>query len=211
MDNKKNTILLTVIAVATLLVAVVGATFAYFTAQGGTTATAQVKVTTGTASNTTFSTFSSINIIADMTNFAKNTGQTQTGSSEGTVTWTAPGKTDNYDPSEADRTMCYTATLGSITNNFQAGSNGAELTLDAKVGTNKVITDMDITTTTTDIPIPTTVGGADYKHKLLAEAGKNAEANWVVTVSFNYLADVDQNYNAGKSFQGTLTFKKVNC
>ena len=32
MDNKKNTILLTVIAVATLLVAVVGATFAYFTA-----------------------------------------------------------------------------------------------------------------------------------------------------------------------------------
>ena len=34
MDNKKNTILLTVIAVATLLVAVVGATFAYFTAQG---------------------------------------------------------------------------------------------------------------------------------------------------------------------------------
>ena len=30
MENKKNTILLTVIAVATLLVAVVGATFAYF-------------------------------------------------------------------------------------------------------------------------------------------------------------------------------------
>ena len=41
--EKKNTILLTVIAVATLLVAVVGATFAYFTAtnstsgEGGTT------------------------------------------------------------------------------------------------------------------------------------------------------------------------------
>ena len=35
--EKKNTILLTVIAVATLLVAVVGATFAYFTATSGTT------------------------------------------------------------------------------------------------------------------------------------------------------------------------------
>lgn len=34
--EKKNTILLTVIAVATLLVAVVGATFAYFTATAGT-------------------------------------------------------------------------------------------------------------------------------------------------------------------------------
>lgn len=35
--EKKNTVLLTVIAVATLLVAVVGATFAYFTATNGTT------------------------------------------------------------------------------------------------------------------------------------------------------------------------------
>lgn len=34
-DNKQNTLLLTVIAIATLLVAVVGATFAYFTATGG--------------------------------------------------------------------------------------------------------------------------------------------------------------------------------
>ncbi len=37
--EKKNTILLTVIAVATLLVAVVGATFAYFTAAGSGTGT----------------------------------------------------------------------------------------------------------------------------------------------------------------------------
>ena len=45
MDNRKNTILLTVIAVATLLVAVVGATFAYFTATsktGGNETTTEV-------------------------------------------------------------------------------------------------------------------------------------------------------------------------
>ena len=45
--DKKNTMLLTVIAVATLLVAVVGATFAYFTASntatGSTTATVQTE------------------------------------------------------------------------------------------------------------------------------------------------------------------------
>lgn len=44
--EKKNTILLTVIAIATLLVAVVGATFAYFTASVTTTNPA-VKTTTG--------------------------------------------------------------------------------------------------------------------------------------------------------------------
>ena len=51
MENRKNTILLTVIAVATLLVAVVGATFAYFTAQGGGIAETKVNVTTSTSAN----------------------------------------------------------------------------------------------------------------------------------------------------------------
>ncbi len=48
--EKKNTILLTVIAVATLLVAVVGATFAYFTASVNTTNpdNSETKVTTQT-------------------------------------------------------------------------------------------------------------------------------------------------------------------
>ena len=49
--DKKNTMLLTVIAVATLLVAVVGATFAYFTATANTNnTTAGVTATTGTVS-----------------------------------------------------------------------------------------------------------------------------------------------------------------
>ena len=51
--EKKNTILLTVIAVATLLVAVVGATFAYFTAStttGRGTGTVQTGETTSLGS-----------------------------------------------------------------------------------------------------------------------------------------------------------------
>ena len=46
--DKKNTMLLTVIAVATLLVAVVGATFAYFTASNTATGTTTVTATTET-------------------------------------------------------------------------------------------------------------------------------------------------------------------
>ena len=45
--EKKNTMLLTVIAVATLLVAVVGATFAYFSLSVGGNATTTATVTTG--------------------------------------------------------------------------------------------------------------------------------------------------------------------
>lgn len=46
-ENKQNTTLLTVIAVATLLVAVVGATFAYFTAASTEGSTSQVTVNGG--------------------------------------------------------------------------------------------------------------------------------------------------------------------
>ena len=42
--NKQNTLLLTVIAIATLLVAVIGATFAYFTANIGVTQTSTITV-----------------------------------------------------------------------------------------------------------------------------------------------------------------------
>jgi hypothetical protein len=54
--EKKNTILLTVIAIATLLVAVVGATFAYFTATVNTTNkdNATTTVTTKTLASATF-------------------------------------------------------------------------------------------------------------------------------------------------------------
>ncbi len=45
--DKKNTMLLTVIAVATLLVAVVGATFAYFSVAGTQNATTDVNASTG--------------------------------------------------------------------------------------------------------------------------------------------------------------------
>ena len=48
-NNKKHTILLTVIGIATLLVAIVGATFAYFTVQiSGNSSTNNVDVTTDT-------------------------------------------------------------------------------------------------------------------------------------------------------------------
>lgn len=46
-NNKQNSVLLIIIAVATLLVAVVGATFAYFTASNPSGSAAEVKTTSG--------------------------------------------------------------------------------------------------------------------------------------------------------------------
>lgn len=213
MENRKNTILLTVIAVATLLVAVVGATFAYFTAQGGDATSATVNVTTGTSASASLGTFSAINIYADQDNFAQGKGD-QTGTSEGTVSWTAPGSTANYTPSEAERSMCYTVVLNITGNTFVVSSTNttgdAELVFNAEKGSTKVIEDMDITTTKTDVKIPTTAGGSEYTHKLTAEAGLTVTDNWKLTVTLKNLG-VDQNDNTGKAFAGSVKFTKVDC
>jgi len=219
MENKKNTILLTVIAVATLLVAVVGATFAYFTAQGGTGTQANVTVSTGTAASSDFGTFGAINIYADATTFAKN-GTDRTGSTSGTVTWTAPGASGTATPSLEDRSFCYTAALNITTNTFVYSADNTnkvnELEFTAVKGTETLIDKKSLVDSDTNkgitnpITIPTTANGSDTKHKLVAEAGAKVSDSWTFTVTLKNL-DLVQNENTGKSFNGTIKFTKVPC
>lgn len=213
MENKKNTILLTVIAVATLLVAVVGATFAYFTAQGGSASQADVVVNTGKAGSSSLGTFKAINIYADATNFAQGKGD-QSGTSTGTVEWTAPTNVKGGEVAEADRTMCYTATLEITNNTFVKSAanttDAAELEFTAVKGSTTIIDKMDITTTKTNVQIPTTAGGTDYTHKLVADAGATVSDSWTLTVTLKNLG-IDQNDNTGKNFEGAVKFDKTNC
>lgn len=216
--EKKNTILLTVIAVATLLVAVVGATFAYFTAQGGTTSQANVTVSTGTAGSSSMATFTPINIYADATTFSQAAAQgdglrAHTGSSTGTVEWTAPGATGNKTPSEADRSFCYTAVLNITANTFEATQNAdtTELEFTAKKDDVVVIDKMNITTTKTDVKIPTAATGTpEYVHKLMPAAGEKDSDKWELTVTLLNL-NADQSVNAGKQFTGAVKFTKTDC
>ena len=211
MENKKNTILLTVIAVATLLVAVVGATFAYFTAQGGTTAQTPVNVTTAQTSNGSFQTSGAITINANQENFGQDAGD-QVGSATGTVTYTAS--------STAASDFCYTVTLDITANNFEYTTEGStpELTFTAEKEANAasitspttLINAQDITTTSTDIQIPNAVSGSDYVHKISAGQGATVNDQWRFTVTFVNL-DSDQNENTGKSFTGQIVFAQTEC
>ena len=211
MENRKNTILLTVIAVATLLVAVVGATFAYFTAQGGTSVQTPVNVTTAQTSNGSFSTSGAITINATQENFGQDDGD-QTGQATGTVTYTAS--------STAASDFCYTVTLDITANTFgyTTGESTPELTFTAEKAASAtdltspttLINAQDITTVTSDIQIPTTAGGADYVHQISAGQGATVNDQWRFTVTFVNL-DSDQNANTGKSFTGQIVFAQTDC
>ena len=219
MENKKNTILLTVIAVATLLVAVVGATFAYFTASGAQGTTGNVTVSTGTAASSEFGVIKALNLYADASTFAQG-GDDVTGETTGTVKWTAPGATSTTTPSEADRSFCYTAALNITANTFTVSAANTEklneLEFTAKKGDvvllDKVsLVDMDTKAGKTgSINIPTTANGSEYTHKLVADAGASLTDNWTITVTLKNL-DMNQNENTGKQLTGQIAFTKVKC
>ena len=219
MENKKNTILLTVIAVATLLVAVVGATFAYFTASGAQGTTGDVTVSTGTAASSEFGVIKALNLYADASTFAQG-GKDVTGETTGSVKWTAPGATQEHTPDEAERSFCYTAALNITANTFTVSAANTEklneLEFTAKKG-EKVLLDkvslVDMDTKagkTGSINIPTTADGSEYTHKLIADAGASLTDEWTITVTLKNL-DMNQNENTGKQLTGQIAFTKVNC
>ena len=219
MENRKNTILLTVIAVATLLVAVVGATFAYFTAQGGQGVQTPVDVTTSNTSNGSFVTNGSINITANQEDFYEGAGN-RTGRATATVTYTASDT--------AASNFCYTVGLQVTSNNFEYTTdptNTPELTFTARKSANAADTELeegspattlidaqDITTTagTTLIQVPTEADGDTYIHQISAGQGATVRDQWDFTVVFVNL-DSDQNANTGKSFDGQIKFDQVEC
>ena len=220
MENRKNTILLTVIAVATLLVAVVGATFAYFTAQGGNTVQQNVTVESSRTSNGSFVTYGQIAISANQENFYDGAGDL-TDSATGSVTYTSS--------ETAASQFCYTETLNITSNTFgyttpeetpelqftaEKAANaandpafGEESTLTSPV---TLINAQDITEGTTAIQIPTTAGGADYKHVIDAAANTTIRDYWRFTVTFVNL-DSDQNANTDKDFAATIDFATTPC
>ena len=223
MDNRKNTILLTVIAVATLLVAVVGATFAYFSAQGGGTATNSLKVQTEAAASSSFSIDKNLAILANMSNFAQGTGSTQADTMTGTVEFTAGTGTG------AQTEFCYSATIAwnaatpsdfvdtgaaqedlTLTVTKNTGWSGTDYTnKGTAIWTNKTVTTSAQRANYTKIP--NTIDGNDYIHHMTTTAGKTIKEQVLVTLSFNYSTSVDQTANAGKTLTGTLTLKQENC
>ena len=74
MKNKKKSITLMIVAIITLLTLIIGATYAYFQAGGGTGTNTDVKVTTYTTDTLSFEVGSDISLYADQTTFASGKG-----------------------------------------------------------------------------------------------------------------------------------------
>ena len=241
MENRKNTILLTVIAVATLLVAVVGATFAYFTAQGGTTGQTDVKVVTETTASSTFNVQGALSLSATPDNFDNSEASHLNSQTDATaeVTWR---------PSSAAGAVldfCYTVTLNITENSIQYDPSDEEEDVPELL--------FNIQRSTTDItgnsavqtPLETGINELTYETVTTENTGSRPEiSGWDVTgktgswlirgdqtdgswkITGTSAADTkeywhadltlvnldrNQQYNTSKSVTGTLVFANGTC
>ena len=109
-EKKKNTVLLTVVAIATLLVAVIGATFAYFQAQGGATVTRNVRIVTETADSTSYNIDKALTLNINQENFAEGEGDVNSDDVTGIAMFTAS--------TGAANDLCYTLEVNVTNNTF---------------------------------------------------------------------------------------------
>ena len=72
MDKKKKNLIFMSIAAVTLIVTILGATYAYFAAQGGGSSNTDIDIHTSTTDNLSFQIGEAISIKATQENFAEN-------------------------------------------------------------------------------------------------------------------------------------------
>ena len=211
MKNKKA-ITLSVIASLALLVLIIGATYAYFQASGGTGTSTNLRVTTYTTDIITFEVGSNINIETNATLFSQGKGNAS-GTTFARATLTANNKTNSA-------TENYNLFLNISDNTFaySVDANTPELILTIKDKSNNEVTSIEgLTYKTVTDGKGTTIKGFDITNKngLLTLFNKDITTTsttveeWNVTVTFvNY--NKDQTKNAGKKFDAQLIISKDN-
>ena len=204
--NEKKVLALSFLGVLTFIAVVVGATYAYFTAQGGGTGNIDVNAQTATTDNLSFQTGAAINLTANQEDFGKGSGN-KSGSTYARATLTANNATNNA-------TRNYYVYLDITSNNFEYTTVDEQAELLLKV------TDPDGTEVTTLGSLERKTSGGETGFDITTSQGLITIADnyeivstgtvtqeWQIEVIFANL-DSDQNANTGKSFSANLIIQE---
>ena len=211
MENKKQAIILSVVAIVALLSLILGATYAYFQASGNSGSSTNVNVTTYTSDLLTFEIGDDIAVYADQTSFASGKGNA-TGSTFAKAILTANNKTN-----EATKNYYVYLNISENTFTYTQNESTPELLLTIKDTSGNEITSITGLThkTVTDgkgasisgFDITTKSGVITLFDNREITANPTKTEQWNITVTFvNY--DADQTANAGKSFSGQILIQK---
>ena len=211
MENKKQAIILSGVAIVALLALIIGATFAYFQATSNSSSNTNVNVTTYTTDLLTFEMGGDIKINADQTSFAEGKGNA-TGSTFTKAILTANNKTNT-----ATKNYYMYLNVSNNTFTYTQNENTPELLLTITDASGNEITSITgLTYKTVTDGKGTSISGFDITTKtdlitlfdnreITATPAKTEQ--WNVTVTFvNY--NVNQTGNAGKNFDAKLMIQQ---
>ena len=211
MENKKQAIILSVVAIVALLSLILGATYAYFQASGNNGSSTNVNVTTYTSDLLTFEIGNDIAVYADQTSFASGKGNAK-GSTYAKATLVANNKTN-----EATKNYYVYLNISENTFTYTQNESTPELLLTIKDTSGNEITSITgLTHKTVTDGKGASISGFDITTKsgvitlfdnreITANPTKTEE--WNITVTFvNYNAN--QTGNAGKSFNAKLMIQQ---
>ena len=212
--SKKNAIVLSIVAVVTLIALVVGATFAYFKAQGGTGSSTEVKVTTYTTDMLTFTTGNAISLYADQSSFGQEKGSLS-GETFAKATLVANNKTneatDNYYVYFNIENNTFKYTLGEDKPELiltVTGPDGNEVT-ELPGLTHKVVQDRE-NKSISGFDVTTTNGLITIANKKTITATPNAEEQYTLKLTFvNYEGDQTENATSTLSAKVMIQKEKV--
>ena len=218
--NKRKSIIYLIIGIVTLIALIAGATYAYFQAQTGNNAVANLNATTGTTDNLTFSTEGEIEINASADNFGENMGDQVSQASA--IATLIPNNTTN----KATETYNVYLVINENPFEYTKDEETPEIILSIKkdgveyTGVKELESKEGITISTKgEDPnlITETIKGYDITEKRglikIAEneqitADGNQEIdNWEIRIILKNL-DRDQNKNTGKTFNGKIIIQK---
>ena len=209
--NKKQALILSIVAVVTLIALVVGATYAYFKAQGGTGSSTEVKVTTYTTDMLTFTTGNAISLYADQTSFGQEKGSLS-GETFAKATLVANNKTneatDNYYVYFNIENNTFKYTLGEDKPELiltVTGPDGTEITEISGL-THKVVQDRE-NKSISGFDVITKNGLITIANKKTITATPNAEEQYTLKLTFvNY--EGDQTANATSTLSAKVMIQK---
>ena len=202
--NKKNAIVLSIVAVVTLIALVVGATYAYFQNQYGSASNADVNVTTYTTDMLTFETGNAISLYADQTTFGQEKGSLS-GETFAKATLVANNKTneatDNYYVYFNIENNTFKYTLGEDKPELiltVTGPDGNEVT-ELPGLTHKVVQDRE-NKSISGFDVTTTNGLITIANKKTITATPSKEEEYKLKLTFvNYDGDQTGNTTSGLS------------
>ena len=204
--NEKKVLVLSFLGVITFIAVVVGATYAYFTAQGGGTGNINVNAQTATTDNLSFQVGSAISLTASQEDFGQGTDN-KSGSTFARATLTANNATNTA-------TRNYYVYLDIESNDFEYTTvdNQAELLLKVTDPTGAEVTTLGslerkTSGGVTGFDITTQTGLITIADNYEITSTGTVTQDWTVEVIFANL-DSDQNANTGKSFSANLIIQE---